>query len=324
MASIHKAGKGWRVTWREGGKQKTKRWATKRDAAEFVRELEAAAPPVVRGRMISMDDAAKGYLMGRRGWAGNPEWYDKDKRTLARAIKRGGWQSPRDVLPVDLEALPVGEFRLVKAALRWAARAGVQVAAGCLTARAPAKDRDAKPYLVTKAEASAALGAALTWGVGEGLAVHLVATYGHRPQSIAQLRPANYDAERRQLTLAIKSGNTHRHPVTPETHGMIMASAQGCGDGYLIRPHNGREWGRGSPLVSWYYRVIGKVHHPHDPGIYALKRFAIVRMFDLGLSPETIASITGHRTTSLLLNTYARTNEERQGAAVSALGSLLA
>jgi integrase len=66
---------------------------------------------------------------------------------------------------------------------------------------------------------------------------------------------------------------------------------------------------------------IGRYAHPHDAGVYALKRYAISRMLGLGLDPRTIASITGHRTVSLILDRYARTHEDRQRAALAALAA---
>jgi hypothetical protein len=54
-------------------------------------------------------------------------------------------------------------------------------------------------------------------------------------------------------------------------------------------------------------------------GYYDLKRYAISTMLGRGVDAKAVASITGHRTVSLLLNTYARTNESRQQAALAAI-----
>lgn len=71
-----------------------------------------------------------------------------------------------------------------------------------------------------------------------------------------------------------------------------------------------------SPGVT--HRALQSVLTGRTPGIYQLKRRAISRMLAGGLDVATIASITGHRTPAGLL-TYARTNEDRQRAALAVL-----
>ena len=287
-----------------------------------MRELEAIeALQPKPGRRVTMAMVVEDYMRHRRSWSGDAAWAAKDRRAIDRAIKGRGWSSPGDVSAAELERLPVGAFRLIKAVLRHAARMGCHIDVAVMQARAPRQSRQPARSLVTEAEASAACGAALLWGVGEGLAVHLVATYGHRPQSVAAIQVSDYDAAAGIIRLPIKDGSAHSHPVTDETAALIRQAIGERTEGYLIVAHHGRAWERGSPMVSWYYRCIGKVHHPHDPGIYALKRYAITRMLDMGLSADVVASITGHRTPSVLMDRYARTNETRQRRVIDALSS---
>lgn len=320
MASLHRDGKRWRVAWRQDGRQRTKRCATKREALEFIRQLDAVdAQQLKPGRRISLAMVAADYMQHRRSWSGDPAWAAKDRRAIDRALEMHGWQWPGDIRAADLERLPVGQFRLIKAVLRHAARMGCALDAAVIHARAPQRHARPPSRLVTDSEASEACRAALLWGWGEGLAVHLVATYGHRPQSIASMQISDWDDGRGIITMAIKDGSTHAHPVLPATRELIRHAIGERSAGYLIEPHNGRTWGRGSPLVSWYYHQIGKRVHAHDPGIYALKRYAITRMLDKGLAADLVASVTGHRTPSVLMDRYARTNETRQRRVIDAL-----
>jgi integrase len=71
-------------------------------------------------------------------------------------------------------------------------------------------------------------------------------------------------------------------------------------------------------LSNCWYHQIGEFVTPDKPGIYHLKRRAISRLLAKGIDPATIASMTGHRTPSIIL-AYARTNEERQRVALAAL-----
>ena len=325
MASVHRCpGGGYRVAWREGGKQRTQRVANKRDAAALAREIGARLQRPVGG-LVTLQRAAQMYAQQRRSWATGDEWAEKDKRTLGHAItslEATGAKHCADVKVSALQALPIGQFRLAKAALRAAARDGAAVDPAALTCPAPRRSRSSPPPLVTPAQVAAATAAALAWGTGEGLAVHLVATYGHRPHTVARLQVKDYDQARGHLVLSIKEGGRHRHPISAATVALIEQAAKDQPPtAWLCRPHHGGTWGKGQPLVDWYYRTIGPAHHGHDPGIYALKRYAITHMLDLGLTPETIASITGHRTTAVILNTYARTNEERQAAAIAAISA---
>ena len=321
MPSIHKSPTGWRVSWRELGKQHTKRLPTKREAMEFQRRLdERLLKP--RGPAVTLRDAAKLYLANRRGWAEDPAWAAKDARTMENAIAAVGTDQVRNITPDKILRLPIGQFRLMKAALRAAARSGAQVHPGIVTCPIPQRQAKPRASLVTSGQAADARQAATQWGVGEGLAVHLISVYGHRPQTVGNLRVNDFEQESGFLNLTLKDGHRHRHPLAHQSMEIMAQAIKGAAaDDYLIRPSNGLIWGRGQPMVDWYYRTIGKTVHPHDPGIYALKRWAITHMLDLGLTPEIIASITGHRVVSILLNTYARTNEERQAVAIAALSA---
>jgi integrase len=115
--------------------------------------------------------------------------------------------------------------------------------------------------------------------------------------------------------MRVKSGDIHRHPLIPESITRLTALAKDRkSESPLFIGHLGKPWASGSDLSAWLCHSLGC-------GVLALRRYAITRMLDLGLDARTAASITGHRTPSLLLNTYARTNETRQLEAVEKISS---
>lgn len=98
----------------------------------------------------------------------------------------------------------------------------------------------------------------------------------------------------------------------------------------MLIGHKGRAWRSGGETAKWIPQCAKAEHDAAVAkgegreifsliGVLRLRRFAISGMIALELDGKTVASITGHRTVSLLLNTYARTSEKRQTAAVEAL-----
>lgn len=319
MPSIHRRGKSWTVRWREGGRGSpllAATYQTKTLASQAAREIEARInrqKPARSQAVILLPDLVQMWLDSR------PQTYRaKVEAEIQRALgPRTQWRVAADIDRAGVMGLKAGEARLVKALLRFAGGLGQRVDPGALMARR-ARQKRPGPSLLTDEQAAAAQELADSWGPCYGLAVHLVRTYGHRPASLCACSIGALEGE--LLTLPVKGGDIHRHPVLPETVERWSAAAAGRDPGEPVLLHSeGRPWKSSTSLTSWYYHQIGQAAHPHDQGIYALKRWAISRMLAAGLDAVTVASLTGHRTPSLLMDVYARTHEGRQAAALEVL-----
>ena len=318
MPNLQRRGKKWRLRWRHNGKVHSATYTTKSAAAAAERVLAAriaTTQPAHHRPIITLKELATRWMDSR------PQTYraDDEARVLAILGEHPQWLRSSDISREALLALPFGKFRVMRALLGFAADCGQKVDPAALRAR-QSRPRKPEPPLLTPEQVAAAQAIADRWGPCYGLAVHLVATYGHRPASICAAAPAALSSTG-QLTLPIKGGDTHAHPVLPETAARWKAAAAilppGCPK--ILIHSGGAPWKTSRGLTSWYYHQCGRIAHHHDRGIYALKRYAISTMLSLGLDSKTIASITGHRTVSLIVNTYARTNETRQRAALAAL-----
>ena len=271
MAWITKHGKKWRLVYREGGKQRTESFDTKRDAnvalaARKEREREDKAARLKS--VMTWDGVVRSYLNGNK----DSKYVDNYARKLELAAERQGpWEYPIDVNAVDIKALPLGQARLIRAVLKHAAEMGQKVDGMALMAKPQRSQpkRLQKP-LVQDSQVQKALELAATWGEHSHLGVHLVATYGHRPATICAL---TIDALKGDyLTLDIKGGSTHRHPVLDETKVLWKAAAgtRATSEPIMLN-HLDRPWKNSTGWSSWYYHKVGEKIHPDDPGIYALQ-----------------------------------------------------
>ncbi len=311
--SVVRHGKGFRCVWREGGRD-SKRHVT----AVHKRKGDAMADAeIIRARLL-----AAGELRGRvtltwsevvQRWQNSraPGRYTDEAGAYLRKL---AWRSTADASALEIDQMPQGWQRVTKAVLRWAVRMLDQpVPPRALLV--PTKRTKAKPKapLMATDKVQEVQTQADGFSPGTGALVHLLATYGHRAESLVALTCAAYDQATHMLTLPVKGGDVVRHPVLETTHARLVALCQDqASDAPLFRNHLGKTWVDGRAFASWFNHTFGF-------GYYDLKRYAITRMLGAGLDAKTVASITGHRTVSLLLNTYARTNEERQRAALATL-----
>lgn len=317
MATLERNGKGWRVVWREGGRtsprHKSKTYRGKIEASRALRAIEshlAATKPYQTGTDLTWTDLVTRYTATRTTRTTQAH-RDQLTRVLKALATQHAWQRASDPTPDQTTALRPYEARVVRAVLRFAVahcqqRINPSALASC---RSPAPRR--KPVdLLTPDQVAAIQAAADKWHPADGAIIHLVATYGHRVESLLKLTRADYDGQR--LTLKIKSGDLHRHPLLPTTCARLNALPGGgppIHTGHLNRP-----WASGDEFAGWARQCLGT-------GILPLRRAAITRLLDhANGDARTVASITGHRTPSLLLNVYARTNEERQTALLATIG----
>lgn len=319
MASVSKDPRGgWRISWRESGRQRTAREDSKAKAmirAQAIERAQAAAKPIAPGVVLSWDEAVDRFLASREGAT---DTYRQDcRRTLARLL--ASWSSWNEITPDSVRGLPAYSSRILRAFLAWGAEAGQTVNIRAIAAAKPKATRKPQAPLPSAEDLAAAIAAADRWHLADGTIAHLIATYGHRAESCVGILVRDWEPSGAAglLTLRVKSGDTIRHPVTAATAARLSDLAKGRDpDAHLLVGHLGQPWTTGRDFAAWWRHSITR--RP-GLGILDLRRTAITRMLAMGLDPRTIASITGHRTVSLLLNTYARTTESRQSAAISAI-----
>ncbi|MEY2653906.1 MAG: Phage integrase family [Pseudomonadota bacterium] len=329
MASIHKKGSGWVVRWREAGRGapllSSRTFRSRLQASAEARAIEARLTiqrPGATSATWTLLQVAEHWLAERATEGRAQHGYrEHSLRALAAACAGRDWIRPIDVRPEGLGSLRIGHWRVLRATLRHAVRLGQAVSLQTLAYRRPPTRRPAPRPLLTDAQAAALLDAAQRRGPGPYALAHLVSTYGHRPESLVHLTAAALDATpgRPTLTIPVKSGDTIRHPLLPGTATILAdLAAQAPRNTPLLRDDTDKPWPSGNKAAQWWYSHVGRPTLPSHPGIYELKRLAISRWLDAGVDLATIASITGHRTPSVLLR-YARTNETRQATALAAL-----
>jgi integrase len=345
MPHIVKKSKGWHVKWRECGQGSAVKTSppmeTKREAIAYMAKLaalesakETTPDPC---RPIPLAELVERHILTRPthtpDQTARARYDQKDRQAFNRLLAdHPRWRLASDITRTDYQALTFSRRRLAKTILKLARAHNQATDQTILHLRPPTRPRAPKPDLLTPQQIAQIQEKADTWGPGTGLTIHLLATYGHRPESIATLPQSAYNPATQTLTLQIKGGDTHRHPILPATAHRIQTTQKHLTT-ILKRPltpldplcpthYNtpGHYWPKGESIAWWYRKAIGQQIHPQTPGIYQLKRQAITRLLsNLKNDSRTVASITGHRTPSLLLDTYAQTNEERQRTAIATL-----
>ncbi len=332
MSSIQriKGRRRWRVRWREGGRGsplKPSPWFDSlADAEDYQRKLDARlnARKVASNRLtIPLDELVERWAnrQQERQRPRSERYVRESRRTLLALIAERGWQTTEDVTEPDC---PLGTFRLLKALLRYARDYHQQIIApmALLPPDRPRRRR-AKPALLTMEDAIHLVAEATRWSPADGAIAHLVAIYGHRPQSLVGLPCSavaysfvgtNEAAAAPQmgfLTLPVKNGDVVRHPLLPGSLELLVPLLRGrrAGD-HLFRSHTGKPWSTGQAYSAWFHHSVGK-----GRGVYLLKRFAISLMHAGGLDVPTISSITGHSTDTVLK--YLATNDYLQQQAMT-------
>lgn len=320
MSSIerHPKRKAWRVRWRVGGRgtpQKSSEWFDSKDDAEKaqmqVDGRKRAAKPAAGQTLMTMPEIISRWATKRNG--------KRSERYLAEAADRlldlcreKEWTRASDV--TDTESLGVGVFRNLRVVLRFAHLHFGQPLPPLIPP--DATKRRVEVDLLTPERIEELIALAREWCHGAADIAHIVATYGHRPQSLVQLKVSALGTSK--LTLRVKSGDDVAHPLMAETVKMLRAHAKGRKPtDWLFLGPEGEPWADGHAYSQWFFHRIGD----HQLGIYQLKRYALTRMIGAGLDVATIASITGHRHPQTILR-YARTNQDRQKLAIKALEGL--
>lgn len=321
MASLEKIGKKYRVVWREGGREAPRRkselFETKKEAVAAQRRIEAQVASrraLGPGRMLGWADLVVRYCASRT--ERTTEGHRRSVERVALALgERQGWATCADVHPEEVSVLGTQATRYVRALLHYAQDLGMIIDPRAISACKSRTPRRKPTDLLTHEEVADLQAKADAWAPADGLLVHLISRYGHRAQSLIKLRRRDIDLVTGTITLPLKSGDLHRHPLLPETLDRYRALIElpGTPDDFLLVGHHGRPWASGLEAASWMGHCLGV-------GVLPLRRYAITHLLDaVGGDARTAASITGHRTPSLLLNVYARTSETRQAVAIEAL-----
>lgn len=338
-ASLQRRGKGWRVIWREGGRGSKRHpsetffdtpQATGRQLAEDERQRLLArlkAREALGNRtLVPIGEVLERWLLAVQTEKHASALYvQKSRTTLGRIIKAKGWATTADVTREQAGGIGRGAMRLLRAMLHHAETYDQVVDRHLWHLPLPPRPERPKVELLTDAQVRQLLAEAKRWG-NEAVA-HLLVTYGHRPESVAQALISDVDFAAGTIELPVKSIGALRrvrHPLLPATLKLLRRVVRGRPAGeHLLLDHNGQPWKTGQAIAQWWYDSVGRAvlgAKSRACGVYQLKRYAISRMLARGLDVATIASITGHATPTALL-TYARTNEQRQRTALAALAA---
>lgn len=330
--SLARHGDGWRVVWREAGRGSKRRVSetrkTKAEAgadADVIRARLIAAKALPRSRVrLPWSEIVDRWYLSRP-----PGRYRDEAKIILRSF---AWAEMSDVTSDAVAALKLGKRRLINSVLTYARSRLKQVVDQDIADQPMPKGKGrARPSLLSDDEVDALVREAGEWSAGNGAIAHLVATYGHRAASLVQLPASAVDLEAGTLTLIVKSGDVVRHGLLPETVAILRALKRE-GKQPLFLNQDGVPWKTGKSFAEWFYHRVGPVAlAPTDPagkrlprrkgrkvGYYQAKSAAITRMLDrTNNDAKTVASITGHRRPSLLIDVYARTNDARQRAALA-------
>jgi integrase len=237
-----------------------------------------------------------------------------------RAFRRWNLEQFGQLIPSSFPAIRAGERRLLRGLLRWADRSDMAFDRRCLHLPPPVRVRAAKPkaQLLTDAEVRRLIAEAKRWSPANAAFAHMIATYGHRPQSLATARVSDFAAGK--IRLVVKGGDVVQHALLPKTVRLLNPLVKDrAPDDPLLPSHLGRAWKSGEEFAIWWWPNVGKpTVGAAQAGCYHLKRYAITRMMDV-VDAATAASITGHRDPHTL-DRYRRTNEAKQAEALAAIG----
>lgn len=323
--SVIPHGNGYRCVWREGGRGSKRHWS---ETKESKREATVDAE-VIRARLLAAQPLKAARV--RLSWAEVAQrWHDS--RPPGRYRTEGladlhvlAWKSTEDATPDAVSKLKLGLRRLVNSALRYARvnlKQRVDPDVGDLPLPRSSRPTKEEPALLTPKEIDALVREAATWSPGNGVLAHLCATYGHRAASLVGLTGEAIDLRAGTISLPVKGGGRVTHELHPVSLAMLKALGPRAGVPLFIN-HLGVPWRTGKMFAEWFYHrcgvtALGKGKTPgRKVGYYQAKSAAITAMLkETGNDAKTVASITGHKRPSLLLDVYARTNAKLQAKAL--------
>ena len=329
MASVQKKGAGWRVRWREGGRDAPMKvsplYDTKAKAVEAAERIEAelaAAKTLHRGDLLDLRTILVRWRQDRIAAGNDERWTTQSAAYCGRMAEAHNWKTVQDITPEAVSRWRAGGGRSrsggeMRAVLRWAAEVlGQPVDPRTLIRlRPPKAKRSVLADLLTDEQVVQWQAQADAMGGSAGALVHCLSTYGWRPITAARLRAGHVDLAAGAIRLRVKASSGQdeiAHPLAPATVARLRPLVEGKqASAPVFRWGDGGGFSETDGIPTWFRR-----HFRH--GVYDLKRFAISRMLSRGLPPQTVAMFTGHRTLSQVL-LYARTNEQTARAALAVL-----
>ena len=331
-ASIVKHGKKYRVIWREGGRGSQRHVSEgfkQKSGAEAEREriIERlrAAEPLGNRTLVPIGEVLNRWLLSRKAERNSTDLYlAKSRKCLGALIKAKGWSTTKDVTRESVAGTKRGALRLLRAMLTHAKTYDQPTDPHVWDIPMPPRPDRPKAALLTDDQVADLLAEAAVWSPSNGVLAHLLATYGHRPESLAQAKVGDVDLDAGTIELPVKSiGKMRRiqHPLLGDTVSAIRPICTGRPKGApLFINHLGQPWETGQAIAQWWYdsvgrEVLGKDHRAC--GIYQLKRYAISRMSAFGQDLATIGSFTGQTPETVMK--YMRTNEARQQAGLETM-----
>ena len=333
MAWLEETGEGWVVRWWTAGRgsakgrsspQKNKPAALK-EKARIAAKLKAERP--ARAGAMPIGELVDRHLdeLRKRG-KGLHRYPEQFRGCITRLAKEKNWTTTADMSRESITGLAVGEHRYVKALLHTAVLFDQPVSSSALVVKRPTVTRKPLVPLLTDAQVDALLAKAATYSHDLMVIGHLVATYGHRGESLTKMNVDDVDLrdmDASAISMPVKGGDRISHPILRATADLLQMVVAGrpAGDPLFRNPATEERWRDGDLLSQYWYHQVGERTVATHPGIYHLKRRAISRMLAADLDVATIASMTGHRVPTVIL-TYARTNEDRQRAALATLKTL--
>lgn len=329
MPYLEKRKGGHVVRWREGGRaaklQCSPIYRRKDEALAKARELSSqikARQPAVIGEDLSITDLLERYRLRRESEGARALHIKRAVARVAALCTSQGWKSARQITPSAIQEWRQNDGSpragaMLRAVLRWGTETLDQpVDPRSLVALRPrATRRRPKDPLPTAAQVAAWQAKADAVSPSCGALLHCLCTYGWRPITAADLTVGDLNLGTGEITTSVKGGDLVRHPLLAETIERLTPLVKGrkAKAPLFVRPcKNDAAWEPDSTLagsiVRWCRDVL-------DMKSYDLKRYAISRMLDRGLPPQTVALFTGHRTIGQVLR-YARTNDELAKAAL--------
>ncbi len=323
--SVVPHGNGYRCVWREGGRGSKRHWSETKDSkrealadADVIRARLLAAQPLKASRVrLTWQE-----IVERWKQAGPVGRYREEGAAVLAALD---WESVSDATPLAVSALKLGTRRLANSALRFARRILKQpVDPDVFDLPLPRSSRPERPQadVLPDREVDALVREAWNWSPGNGAIAHLVATYGHRAQSLVGLTGEAVDLRKGTISLPVKGGGVVCHELHAKSVDMLRKLKPRKGAPLFIN-HLGVPWATGKLFSEWFYHRIGpaalgsKKKPGRKVGYYQAKSAAITSMLEAsGGDAKTVASITGHKRPSLLIDVYARTNQAKQRKAL--------
>ncbi len=286
-------------------------------------------------RSLTWEEILSEWAHARRGDAEHPITEESIEEYKAIALKTAlalGWDtikkaSKRSVVDHRAKTKGVGctsAFRYLRHIYRWAGESlGQPYDLTIYRALRPPQSGEAEVDLISDEHIQEILTNAKVRG--QFPLFHCLTQHGWRPASACRLQVKDVNLEALKVTVLVKRNGRHPAPISKETAAILKPLVDDRdGEEYVFTsPNSLKAWRikKGAvELDNWYKNNL----RPKDAGkvgdIYALKRWAICTMADLGSPPAEIALITGHKCISQVYK-YLKHNEKRARSVVDKMAA---